>query len=158
MTIAIPISQERISPLLDAAARLLLVTCQRGKEVARKEFILNPQPPEELARSVAELRVDVLLCAALSRTYSGNWSGVACAFCRISAAKPTPCCKLFAVTGSTGLNSGCRAAGNHICPAVVADAGTWRETASPAGKKIQPPTCQKLQSKSTRSTYEPVAN
>ena len=67
MTIAIPIAQERISPLLDAAARLLLVTCQRGKEVARKEFILNPQPPEELARSVAELRVDVLLCAALSQ-------------------------------------------------------------------------------------------
>ena len=62
-----PISQERISPLLDAAARLLLVTRQRGKEVARKEFILNPQSPEELARGVAELRVDVLLCAALSQ-------------------------------------------------------------------------------------------
>jgi predicted Fe-Mo cluster-binding NifX family protein len=66
VTIAIPISQERISPLLDAAARLLLVTRRRGKEVARKEFVLSPQSPEELARSVAELRVDVLLCAALS--------------------------------------------------------------------------------------------
>jgi predicted Fe-Mo cluster-binding NifX family protein len=62
-----PISQERISPLLDAAARLLLVTCQQGKEVARKEFVLSPLSPEELARSVAELRVDVLLCAALSQ-------------------------------------------------------------------------------------------
>jgi hypothetical protein len=67
VTIAIPFSQERISPLLDAAARLLLVTRQRGKEVARKEFVLGPLPPEELARSVAELRVDVLLCAALSQ-------------------------------------------------------------------------------------------
>jgi predicted Fe-Mo cluster-binding NifX family protein len=67
VTIAIPISQERISPLLDAAARLLLVTRRRGKEVARKEFILGPLSPEELARSVAELRVDVLLCAALSQ-------------------------------------------------------------------------------------------
>jgi predicted Fe-Mo cluster-binding NifX family protein len=67
VTIAIPISQERISPLLDAAARLLLVTRQRGKEVARKEVVLNAQSPEELARSVAELRVDVLLCAALSQ-------------------------------------------------------------------------------------------
>jgi predicted Fe-Mo cluster-binding NifX family protein len=66
VTIAIPISQERISPLLDAAARLLLVTRQRGKEVARREFVLGPLPPEGLARSVAELRVDVLLCAALS--------------------------------------------------------------------------------------------
>jgi predicted Fe-Mo cluster-binding NifX family protein len=67
VTIAIPISQERISPLLDAAARLLLVTRRRGKEVARKEFVLSPLSPEELARSVAELRVDVLLCAALSQ-------------------------------------------------------------------------------------------
>ena len=66
MLIALPISQERISPLLDAAARLLLVTRRRGKEVARKEFALSPLSPEELASSVAELRVDVLLCAALS--------------------------------------------------------------------------------------------
>ncbi len=61
-----PISQERISPLLDAAARLLLVTRRRGREVARKEVVLPPLPPPELARNVAELRVDVLLCAALS--------------------------------------------------------------------------------------------
>lgn len=67
MTIAIPILQERISPVLDTAARLLLVTCQRGKEVARKKFILGPMSPKELAQSVAELRVDVLLCAALSQ-------------------------------------------------------------------------------------------
>jgi predicted Fe-Mo cluster-binding NifX family protein len=67
VTIAMPISQERISPLLDAAARLLLVTCRRGKEVARKEFILGPLSPAELARSVAELHVDMLLCAALSQ-------------------------------------------------------------------------------------------
>jgi predicted Fe-Mo cluster-binding NifX family protein len=64
--IAIPVSQERISPVLDAAVRLLLVTRRRGKEVERKEFVLSPLPPEGLARSVAELRVDVLLCAALS--------------------------------------------------------------------------------------------
>ena len=67
VTIAIPISQERISPLLDAAGQLLLVTCQRGREIARKKFILGPMSPKELAQSVAELRVDVLLCAALSQ-------------------------------------------------------------------------------------------
>ncbi|MGA9453545.1 MAG: hypothetical protein WBW41_19635 [Verrucomicrobiia bacterium] len=67
MLIAIPVLQERISPVLDAAARLLLVTHRRGKEVARREFVLGPLTPEGLARSVAELRVDVLLCAALSK-------------------------------------------------------------------------------------------
>lgn len=66
VTIAIPIAQERISPLLDTAARLLIVLRRRGKEVARKEFVLEPLPAEGLARSVAELQVDVLLCAALS--------------------------------------------------------------------------------------------
>jgi predicted Fe-Mo cluster-binding NifX family protein len=67
VTIAIPISQERISPLLDTAARLLLVTLQRGKEMARKIFALGPLSPEALADSVAELGVDVMLCAALSK-------------------------------------------------------------------------------------------
>jgi predicted Fe-Mo cluster-binding NifX family protein len=61
-----PISHERISPVLDAAVRLLLVTRRHGKEVARKEVVLTPLPSEGLARSLAELRVDVLLCAALS--------------------------------------------------------------------------------------------
>jgi predicted Fe-Mo cluster-binding NifX family protein len=64
--IAIPVLQERISPVLDTAARLLLITRRRGKEVERKEFVLSPLPTEGLARSVAELHVDVLLCAALS--------------------------------------------------------------------------------------------
>ena len=52
--------------MLDAAARLLLVTRRRGKEVARQEFVLAPSPTESVARSVAELHVDVLLCAAIS--------------------------------------------------------------------------------------------
>jgi predicted Fe-Mo cluster-binding NifX family protein len=66
VTIAIPISQNRISPVLDTAARLLVVTRRRGKEVDRKEVVLGPLPTEALARSVAELQADVLLCAALS--------------------------------------------------------------------------------------------
>jgi hypothetical protein len=66
VTIAIPVCQERVSPVLDAAARLLLVMRRRGKEAGRKEVVLPPLPTEALARGVAGLRVDVLLCAALS--------------------------------------------------------------------------------------------
>jgi predicted Fe-Mo cluster-binding NifX family protein len=66
--IAIPISQERISPVLDTAARLLVVIRRRGKEVARKEFVLAPSSTESVAQSVAGLHVDVLLCAALSES------------------------------------------------------------------------------------------
>ena len=67
MTIAIPILQGRISPVLDTAARLLVVTRRRGKETARREIVISPMPPEALARSVAALHADMLLCAALSQ-------------------------------------------------------------------------------------------
>ncbi len=66
VTIAIPIWQERVSPVLDTAARLLVVTRQHGKEIGRKEFVLGPSTTESVARSISELSVDVLLCAALS--------------------------------------------------------------------------------------------
>lgn len=66
VTVAFPIWQDRISPLLDAATRLLVVTLRRGAELRRREILLGPQGPDALARSVAELKVDVLLCAALS--------------------------------------------------------------------------------------------
>jgi hypothetical protein len=66
MTIAFPIWQDRISPLLDAATRLFVITLRRGVEVRRREVLLGPMAPDVLARSVAELHVDVLLCGALS--------------------------------------------------------------------------------------------
>jgi predicted Fe-Mo cluster-binding NifX family protein len=64
--VAIPIWQERVSPVLDAATRLLVVTRRRGVDTQRREVLLGPLEPEPLARSIAELRVDLVLCAALS--------------------------------------------------------------------------------------------
>ena len=66
MTVAVPVWQDRVSPVFDTASRLLVVRRQRGREVERKEFVLGALSSEALARSVAELRVDVLLCAAIS--------------------------------------------------------------------------------------------
>ncbi|HOY57910.1 MAG TPA: NifB/NifX family molybdenum-iron cluster-binding protein [Verrucomicrobiota bacterium] len=68
MTVAIPVWQERVSPVFDAASRLLVVRRHRGRTVERKEFVLTAMPAEALARSVTELGVDVLLCAAISET------------------------------------------------------------------------------------------
>ena len=70
MRIAIPVLHDRISPVLDTAARVLLVRRQRGKEVERKELVLSPLPTDKLARNLAELHVEVLLCAALSEALS----------------------------------------------------------------------------------------
>lgn len=61
-----PVWQQRISPVLDAARRLLVVEQERGRQTGQREVTLAPMPPEALARSVAELGVEVLLCGAVS--------------------------------------------------------------------------------------------
>jgi hypothetical protein len=66
VTIALPIHQGRLSPLLDTASRLLVLTCRDGQETGRREIVLPPQPPEALARVLAELHLDLLLCGAAS--------------------------------------------------------------------------------------------
>lgn len=66
MTIGLPISQGHISPVLDTATRLLVVTRRRGREVERREFALSMLSENGLARSIRELRVEVLVCAAVS--------------------------------------------------------------------------------------------
>jgi len=66
VTIALPVSNGRISPVLDTAVRLLVVTRRRGEEIGRSELLLGQLSIGELARKLAELGVDVLLCAAVS--------------------------------------------------------------------------------------------
>lgn len=67
MKIAIPIWNQRISPLLDTASRLLVLTCRDRKEVNRLELPIEPQPIEELAATLAALKLDLLLCGAVTR-------------------------------------------------------------------------------------------
>jgi predicted Fe-Mo cluster-binding NifX family protein len=68
MTVAIPIAEGRISPVLDTASRLLIVTRKRGKPACRRECVVSPLPLDAMARAIAELKVDVLLCAAVSES------------------------------------------------------------------------------------------
>jgi predicted Fe-Mo cluster-binding NifX family protein len=66
MVIAIPDCQGRVSPVLDTAARLLVIRRHRGQTVERREIPLGLLPADALGRSLVELQIDVLLCAALS--------------------------------------------------------------------------------------------
>jgi predicted Fe-Mo cluster-binding NifX family protein len=66
VNIAIPVLNGRISPVLDSATRLLLVTHRQGKEVARQEITLSELPTNALAQTLVALRVEQLFCAALS--------------------------------------------------------------------------------------------
>ncbi|HPA17830.1 MAG TPA: NifB/NifX family molybdenum-iron cluster-binding protein [Verrucomicrobiae bacterium] len=66
MTVAIPIWQDRVSPVFDTASRLLVVHHGRAGELGRREIALGSVPSDGLARTVLDLGVDVLLCAAIS--------------------------------------------------------------------------------------------
>ena len=67
MRVAIPISDGRISPVFDAARRLVLVDVESGREFRRTAKVLEEPELAPRARRVAELGVDVLICGAISR-------------------------------------------------------------------------------------------
>lgn len=67
MRVAIPISEGRISPVFDAAKRLVLVDVDHGREVRRTEEGLEEPEMVPRARRVAEFGVDLLICGAISR-------------------------------------------------------------------------------------------
>jgi len=67
MRAAIPVSDGRISPVFDAARRLLLVDIENGREVWRTEQIVEESDLSPRARRVAESGAEVLICGAISR-------------------------------------------------------------------------------------------
>ncbi|MHB1305886.1 MAG: NifB/NifX family molybdenum-iron cluster-binding protein [Limisphaerales bacterium] len=68
MRVAIPNCQGRVSPVFDTAVRLLIFNRCRGRVADRQEIQLGVLPPGALAQSLAELRIDVLLCAAITQS------------------------------------------------------------------------------------------
>jgi len=67
VTVAIPIWQQRVSPLLDTATRLLVLRCRDGQEVSREELRLGAQSPLEVAQALTDRHVNLVLCGALSK-------------------------------------------------------------------------------------------
>jgi len=67
MRVAIPVWNERVSPVFDAAARLVLVDVENGVEQARREAIMKESFLAQRARRLVECGVNVLICGAISR-------------------------------------------------------------------------------------------
>lgn len=66
MKAAIPIFENRISPLFDTAQHLVLVEIENGRELRRAEHALSEAELVPRARRVAGLGVDILICGAIS--------------------------------------------------------------------------------------------
>lgn len=74
MRIAIPVWDDKISPVLDTASRLLIVELEDRKESSRFEIYLDEQ---ELSRRCVRIRgmdIEILICGAVSRPF---WSMLA---------------------------------------------------------------------------------
>ena len=67
MTVALPIWQDRISPVLDYAGRFLVVEFQGHRESGRREVLIGDSHPETLAAGLGELGAQVLVCGAISQ-------------------------------------------------------------------------------------------
>ena len=70
MKIAIPIWEDRISPVLDAASRLLIVEVVGQKEASRFETYLEEQGLSHRCVRIRRLGIHTLICGAVSASFS----------------------------------------------------------------------------------------
>ena len=69
MRIAIPIWDDKISPVLDTASRLLIVEVEDQREESRFETYLDVQDLPGRCFRIQGLGVDILICSAISRPF-----------------------------------------------------------------------------------------
>ena len=70
MKIAIPIWEDRVSPVLDAASRLLIVEIVNQKEESRFETYIDEQELPYRCIRIRGLGIRTLICGAVSTSFS----------------------------------------------------------------------------------------
>jgi predicted Fe-Mo cluster-binding NifX family protein len=71
MKIAIPIWDNKISPVLDTASKLLVVEVKDQVESSRFEVFLDEQELVRRCRRICGMEIDLLICGAVSRPFHG---------------------------------------------------------------------------------------
>ena len=66
MRIAVPIWENRISPVLDTASRLLIIEIEDQKEASRFETLLDEQDIYRRCLRIQGLGINTLICGAIS--------------------------------------------------------------------------------------------
>ena len=69
MRLAVPIWKDKISPVLDAATRLLVIDLDNRRESSRFEIYLDEQDLTRRCFRMKGLGVDILICGAVSRPF-----------------------------------------------------------------------------------------
>ena len=76
MRIAIPVWGSQVSPVLDTASRLLVIETQHARETSRFEALLEERDLTRKCARIQRLGVDVLICGAVSRSFSDMLTGL----------------------------------------------------------------------------------
>jgi predicted Fe-Mo cluster-binding NifX family protein len=72
MRVAIPVWNDRVSPVFDTATCLMLLDCAEGALQSRRLVEVGQASfPTQRAKRLAELGVHVLICGAISRLLAG---------------------------------------------------------------------------------------
>jgi predicted Fe-Mo cluster-binding NifX family protein len=70
MKIAIPVWEDKVSPVLDTALRLMVVELKEGGPSTRFEIYLDERDLSRRCMRIQDLRVDTLICGAVTRHFS----------------------------------------------------------------------------------------
>ena len=70
MRIAIPIWDDKISPVLDTASRLLIVDVEGQNEAGRFEIYLDEQDLSRRCFRIQGMDVNILICGAISHSFA----------------------------------------------------------------------------------------
>ena len=71
MKIAIPVWEDKVSPVFDTATRLLVLQVEDSRETDRFETYLEQKDLSRRCTLVQSLGIDVLICGAISRHFYG---------------------------------------------------------------------------------------
>ena len=75
MRIALPIWEDKLSPLLDTASRLLVLHEEGGVNSDRFEVSLDGMDLHTRCVRIQALEIQILICGAISRLFSGMLHG-----------------------------------------------------------------------------------
>jgi len=67
MLVAIPVWQNRVSPVFDSARKIVLVQVENGTPAGRNNVSLNDKLPPHRIEQLVNLGVDTLICGAISQ-------------------------------------------------------------------------------------------
>ena len=70
MKIAIPVWENKVSPVLDTASRLMVVELKEGGPTSRLEIYLDERDLSRRCMRIQDLCVDTLICGAVTRYFS----------------------------------------------------------------------------------------